>query len=141
MSKTIGGMIRQARQKKFKTHEGTEHALAFTKGQRTELAKKLAMTSAYLGHLENDSHVTLSPRVVDRLEQVLGLKLPAPLVEKHNDKARKWYKAYNASRKPAKKVATKKAAAKPKTIRRPSKAKPAVVATEAPSEPMPAAGV
>ena len=74
--KTPGKTIRTAREAKGMTTE--------------QLAKKIGISPGYLGHLERDSHVHLSDRVAAAVKKILGVRLVAAAVKKHNDFARKW---------------------------------------------------
>lgn len=82
MTKTVGQVIRKGREKK-----------GFT---RPELAKKLKISIAYLGHLECDHPVTFSERLQLGSARTLGVPLRtlSRLAEPHNRKARRWYSNY-----------------------------------------------
>lgn len=77
--KTLGTIVRESREKRHIT--------------RQKAAKRLQITEGYLGHIERDAPVRVSPRVVIALKK-MGIKVPSTLVEKHNIKSRKWYRAY-----------------------------------------------
>ncbi len=100
--KTPGKTIRTAREAKGMTTE--------------QLAKKIGISPGYLGHLERDSHVHLSERLVAALKKALGIRLTAKAVTKHNDFARNWNKRNS-------KKAEAKAKRKVTSIRKASKKK------------------
>lgn len=78
MNVTLGFLIRNYREDKNLT--------------RPQLAKRLSISPAYLGHLENDVAMPLSPRLFDLFNNKLGLYLPRKLVESHNVKAKRIHK-------------------------------------------------
>lgn len=80
MKKTIGDKIRKAREKKELTRE--------------KLAKKLDISAGYLGHLENDSPVRLSPRVANLLKKILSAHISKADFEAHNKTSLKVYRNY-----------------------------------------------
>lgn len=75
---TIGKIIRTTREERELT--------------RAQLAKKLAITPVYLGHLERDDPVRLSPRIVLCLKKHLGKKIGKieSLVDGHNYFVNMW---------------------------------------------------
>lgn len=58
---------------------------------RKELARRLDISVGYMGHIETDNHVNVSPRLQDGLNRILG-RIPAIYFEKHNAMSRKWYR-------------------------------------------------
>lgn len=81
--KTIGTLIRDAREKKNLTRE--------------QAAKRLGISSGYLSRLEIDSYTAhLSPKLARVIIVKLGAKtyLQGKPLENHNRKTREWYRAY-----------------------------------------------
>ena len=82
MSKSMGSLIRKARQRKGLSRE--------------QLAVKLRITGGYVGHLERDDDVRMSERVADQLRKAIGLRLPDEMVHRHNVRALRNTRAYQA---------------------------------------------
>ena len=82
--KTIGKIIRAKREK-----------LGLS---RIELAGRIKVTPGYLGHLERDDLVHLSEHLEKKIEKVLKVIINETIVDKHNEKAREWYRDYRAKR-------------------------------------------
>lgn len=81
MSKSLGATVRMARESKKLTRE--------------QLAKKANISAGYIGHIERDAHVRLSPKLLDALKKILGrLPISEQQVEAHNERSRKYYAAY-----------------------------------------------
>lgn len=94
MAKSLGQVVRDAREAKFSE-------LKYTGPMRKALAKKLRISPEYLGHIERDSHVRVSPRVIDALRKVLGKSVSSiteAMVERHNKRSAQWYAAYKKAR-------------------------------------------
>lgn len=77
-TETVGSLIVSLREA-----EGTS---------REALAKKLKITPAYMGHIERDEPVRISPRIVESLKRFYGRKvdLMANMIEGHNYYVRMW---------------------------------------------------
>ena len=95
---SIGKLIRTAREAKELTRE--------------QLAKRLALSATYVGHIERDDMVPVSERVAVAVKKVLGVSVAEAARQRHNKKASAWSKAYRArhAKAAAKKSTSKKAA-------------------------------
>lgn len=84
-TKTVGNIIRSTREKSEMTRE--------------QLAKKLKITPVYLGHIERDDPVRISPRIVIALKKNLGRKISEidGLVPGHNYFVNLW-RRHNAKK-------------------------------------------
>ena len=83
--KTIGEIIRAKRESKGMSRE--------------QLARKIQISPGYLAHIENDNHVPISSRLEFEFKKKLGLtNAHAPLVEKQNKFAAKWYRNYRSKK-------------------------------------------
>lgn len=82
---TIGNLIKEAREKK--------------KMDREELAKKIKISTSYLGHIERDDLVRVSMELAKALQKALKVNV-APLIDQHNvhvmRQVRQWNKARSA---------------------------------------------
>lgn len=77
---------------------------------RPALAKRLGISPAYLGHLENDRPVRFSERIQERLQTIFGTKLMGfseHQVKRHNQESLEYYRKVRI--KYAKRVAARKA--------------------------------
>lgn len=75
MRKTIGNLIRRAREKKGLTRE--------------EAAKKIGISPRYFGFLEGDRYAHISPKTLKSMQHKIGLtNRLGNLVEKNNNRAR-----------------------------------------------------
>lgn len=83
---TVGSVIKKARESK--------------QLDREKLAKKLNITSGYLGHLERDGAVRLSGDLIGRLIKVLGARMAIlkRLADRHNAKMRRIVAQYPSSK-------------------------------------------
>lgn len=87
MKKSIGQIIRDARESQDMTRE--------------QLAKKLKITPGYLGHIERDDAVHVSDRIYAAVKKMFGSKVSgftSMEVWKHNVKARTVYKKYRSNK-------------------------------------------
>lgn len=50
---------------------------------REQLAKKMGITAGYLGHVERDWLVHISPAMVKNIKTILGVNV-YPMVDQHN---------------------------------------------------------
>lgn len=82
---TLGTLVRHKRM-----HKGIT---------RIQLAKKLQISVGYLGHIETDNHVRVSPRIVKLLNSIFETRLPKYLIDAHNEMALKWNREWNQSKK------------------------------------------
>lgn len=72
---------------------------------RVQLAKKLKISAQYLGHLENGSPMSISPRLVEGFDKTLRVKLSREAVVRLNQVARAYAKKLRENKKKPKYIA------------------------------------
>ncbi len=83
MTKSVGSIVRNAREKKSLT--------------RDRAARLLKLSAGYLGQIERDAPIPISERIVEAIAKKLGPRLKPEMVERHNKRSAKVYKRYRAN--------------------------------------------